>query len=466
MGFMNEHFLLRTLTSQSLYAKVKNLEIIDFHCHLSPQEIFEDKPFENIVDLWLAGDHYKWRSMRAQGISEKNITGDASSEVKFKSWAETVENLVGNPLYHWTHLEMREVFGITENLNQENWQKIYDEMNHQIIKQALSPRKLIQRSRVSFIGTTDHPLDSLEYHKRIKEDKTFDVMVAPTFRPDEAFVSHRQFPEFVQRLAAIIDQPILNYQDFLEGLEIRVNFFVENGCRATDHSFQEVIYQPATLAEVNRILEKARNKETLTISEKNKWQSKLFLDLCRIYHKNDLVTQLHFGALRDNNDRGFNNLGGDAGFDSMGDQENLGLQLNGLLNELDKTNQLPKMIVYNLNPTYNVLVANTLANFQGNEEGIQGKLQFGAAWWFNDTKQGMLNQMMTMADQGLLAHFIGMLTDSRSFLSYQRHDYFRRILCNLIGEWVESGEMPNEESYSVRLVEKIANKNAKNYFGV
>lgn len=464
MTFINDKFMLNTKTAQDLYQKAKTYPIFDYHCHLNPKEIYEDKPYSNIVDLWLAGDHYKWRAMRANGISEKYITGDGTYEERFKAWAETVENLMGNPLYHWTHLEMKQVFNIDEVLNSSNWKKVYDMMNNFIIENSISPKKLINNSNVKFIGTTDAPLDDLEYHKKIFEDKSFKVTVSPTFRPDEAFVEHKNFVNFVKKLGQITNRSINNYEDFLKALEDRINYFVQNNCCITDHGFLNIIHIETDESELNNIFNKAMNKEELTLLETQKWQTMTFKNLCKIYAEKGLVVQVHFGVIRNNNSKYFEKLGVDTGFDSMIDQTNLGIALNSMLDSLYKEDSLPKMIFYNLNPIYNILLANTIANFQNNQDGIKSKIQFGAAWWFNDTKLGMISQLEALSEQGILANFVGMLTDSRSFLSYQRHDYFRRILCNYVANWLENGEIPNDKALLHTLVEKICYSNSKNYF--
>lgn len=464
MGFNNETFMLKNEPAKKLYTQIADKPIFDYHCHLNPQDIFEDKPFDNIVDLWLGGDHYKWRLMRAGGVSENLITGQASKLDKFKAFAKVLEQSYGNPVYHWSAMELKNVFQIEEPLNEQNAEDIYHRVNHYLVDNNISPRKLIQDSRVTFIGTTDHPLDTLEWHKKIKEDVTFDVTVAPTFRPDEAFIEHQNFNQFVQRLADTTQQSITNFSSFIDALEERVVYFVEHGCRASDISFTEIVFAQSSAEELDTIFENVKNGQKPTPLEMKKWQTAVFRELCRLYAKYQLITQVHFGALRNNHSTLFERLGADIGVDSLGDQTSLAINLNKLLDDLVRVNSLPKMIWYNLNPSYNILLANTLANFQANEQGVKGYLQFGAGWWFADTKTGMLSQMTALSEQGLLASFVGMLTDSRSFLSYQRHDYFRRILCSYIGEWVVDGEVPADYETLGRLVSNIAYHNAVNYF--
>lgn len=466
MEFITEDFMLQNEYAKKLYTQVKNTPIVDFHCHLSPKEIYEDRPFTNIVDLWLGGDHYKWRAMRAMGIPEEKITGNASNAEKFEAWAITVENLFGNPLYHWTHLELTQIFGWTQPLTHQNWHEAYTYLNDVISKKALSPRKLIQQAKVAFIGTTDNPLDDLSYHQKLQNDASFKTQIAPTFRPEMAFVEHVNFAEFINQLSQLTGVKIKTYTELLSALEYRIEYFVKHGCKASDHSFEKFVYQPVSCEKMDQLLFKTLDKQQLTALEVAQWQTTLFKDLCRLYAKHNLVVQVHFGVLRNNNQRLYQQLGVDSGFDSMTSQGDLEVSLNNFLNELDSKQVLPKMIFYNLNPNYNAAVANTLANFQANEQAIKSKLQFGAAWWFSDTKQGMLHQLTECANQGILANFVGMLTDSRSFLSYPRHDYFRRILCNLVGEWIQLGEIPADMKMASRFVEKIAYDNARKYFEV
>lgn len=464
MSFNDKNFMLKNEPAKELYRKIAELPIYDFHCHLDPKEIFEDKVYEDIVDLWLGGDHYKWRLMRANGISEEEITGSASKLDKFKAWARTLERAFGNPLYHWSHLELRRVFGIEELLTEENVERLYHQLNAYLQEHRMSPRKLIADARVTFIGTTDHPLDSLEWHKRLAEDSTIDTVVAPTFRPDEAFIEHRNFNPFIKRLEEVTGVAVRDFASFVEALGQRVSYFDQHGCRASDISFTAISYEEASLEELDDILlARLAGKEAGQFSI-NKWQTAIFRELCRMYKKHGFVTQVHFGALRNNHTGLFEKLGADVGVDSIGDQTCLTVNLNRLLDNLVKENALPKMIWYNLNPSYNIALANTLANFQSNEEGLRSQLQFGAGWWFNDTKLGMIDQMNAYAEQGMLANFVGMLTDSRSFLSYQRHDYFRRILATYVGQWIVDEEVPEDYNRLGRFVEAISYYNAKEFF--
>lgn len=465
MAFNDKNFMLKNEPAKKLYEYIKNEPIFDYHCHLDPKEIFEDKVYDNIVDLWLSGDHYKWRLMRANGISEEEITGAASKLDKFKAFARTLERSYGNPVYHWSAMELKHIFGVDEVLTEANAEALYHRLNDYLVEHEISPQKLIQNHKVTFIGTTDHPLDSLEWHDQLAADETFRTVVAPTFRPDEAFIEHRNFATFVARLADISQQEVNHFADFVSALEKRITYFAERGCKASDISFTEIVFEKADAGELDELLKKALAGQALSQLDINKWQTAVFAELCRLYKQYDFVTQVHFGALRNNHSGLFQKLGVDVGVDSLGDQTALALNMNRLLDNLVQTDSLPKMIWYNLNPSYNITVANTLANFQANENGVCSYLQFGAGWWFADTKLGMIRQMNALAEQGMLANFVGMLTDSRSFLSYQRHDYFRRILCSLIGEWMADGEVPEDYEALGQMAKDIAYHNAVAYFG-
>lgn len=464
MTFNDVNFMLKNEPAKILYNKIAELPIYDFHCHLDPKEIYEDKVYENIVDLWLGGDHYKWRLMRANGISEDKITGNASPLDKFKAWARTLERAYGNPLYHWSHLELKQVFGMDTLLTEENAEEVYHALNTYLLEQEISPRKLIKAAKVDFIGTTDHPLDSLEWHKKLASEQDFSTTVAPTFRPDEAFVEHRNFRLFVKRLEEVTGRVITDFSSFVEALGERVAYFVDHGCRASDISFTSICFEWASQEELDDILVSSLAGNIASSSAVRKWQTAIFRELCHLYKEYGIVTQVHFGALRNNHTGLFEKLGADVGVDSIGDQTALTLSLNQLLDDLVKENALPKMIWYNLNPTYNIALANTLANFQANEAGCRSQLQFGAGWWFNDTKLGMIDQMNAYAEQGMLANFVGMLTDSRSFLSYQRHDYFRRILANYVGQWIAEEEVPEDYKRLGKFVADISYYNAKAFF--
>ena len=466
MSLINDQFMISNKKGQKLYSELaKTLPIIDYHCHLEAKVIFENKPFSDITALWLEGDHYKWRAMRANGISEKRITGDATPEEKFEAWAQTVEASFGNPLYHWTHLELKHYFAIDETLNSNNWRDIMMRCNAQLQRDDFLPQALIRRSHVEALCTTDGPLDDLHFHQRLKNQPDFPTLVLPTFRPDELFdADPERFLTFVARLAEKTGKPIASLDHFLAALASRIDFFHRTGCRVSDHGPLAIRYCRLSDAEQAALFQRRYNGETLTEGEYHAWESLIFVALAKMYKQRDWAMQIHFGAIRNNNIPMFNNVGINSGFDSIGDQTQLAESLNGLLNAMAENNGLPRIILYNLNPSYNEVVASTIANFQSGEDGVKSPLQFGSGWWFNDTRRGMVNQLNTLADQGLLANFIGMLTDSRSFVSYTRHDYFRRILCDLIGSWVESGEIPEDNAILTTMIRGICVDNARRYF--
>lgn len=464
MTFNDENFMLKNEPARKLYQQIKEQPIFDYHCHLDPKEIFEDRVYDNIVDLWLGGDHYKWRLMRANGISEEEITGSASRLDKFKAFARTLERAYGNPVYHWSAMELKNVFGIEETLTESNAESIYNDLNAYLVEHQISPRKLIADSKVTFIGTTDHPLDDLKWHQKLAADNTFETVVAPTFRPDEAFIEHRNFGHFLTRLEEVTGLELSDFDSFMAALEQRIAYFAEHGCKASDISFTEIIFEPADEVGLNQLLIQVRAGYQPTQLEIHQWQTAVFAELCRLYKAYGFVTQVHFGALRNNHSGIYQKLGADVGVDSLGDQTALAINMNRLLDDLVQKDALPKMIWYNLNPAYNIAVANTLQNFQANEEGVPGYLQFGAGWWFADTKLGMISQMNALAEQGMLANFVGMLTDSRSFLSYQRHDYFRRILATYLGEWIVDGEAPEDYEALGKVAKGISYHNAVAYF--
>lgn len=467
MTFINEDFLLQSESAKHLYHDyAKDMPIFDYHCHLVPQQIAEDYAFENITELWLGGDHYKWRAMRAMGIPEEKITGNASAEEKFEAWAYTAENTVGNPLFHWTALELKKYFHIEELLTSKNWKKIYDECNRVLKEEHLTARTLINNSNVTFICTTDGPADSLEWHDAIKSDETFDVTVAPGFRPDEAFAIQdpAKFTGFIEKMKTVTGTEMTSFAELLAAMEGRIQYFADHGSNVSDHGLSQIYYSKATDEEIDSIYAKAINKEAISEQEYAKYQTKLFVALGKIYHAKGFVMQLHFGAIRNNNKRLFAQLGADVGVDSIQDQPNVSYALNNLLGAMDANNQLPKFIAYNLDPTYFDLVGTAITNFQANDEGIKSKVQMGSGWWFNDTKYGMLKQLMSLSEAGLLMNFVGMLTDSRSFISYTRHEYFRRILCDYVGDLVERGEIPNDDDLLEKLITNVCYNNAAAYF--
>lgn len=465
-SFIHDNFMLKNGTSVILYHKyAKNMPIYDYHCHLSPQDIAENKQFKNITELWLAGDHYKWRAMRAHGIDERYITGDASDKEKFAAWAKTVPSCLGNPLYHWTHLELKNYFGIDELLSGDNWERIWDVCNEKLAQPEYRVQELIKRSNVKVICTTDDPTDDLRYHAEIKE-QGFEAKVLPTFRPDKGLeINLKTFVPFVKELEKVCGRQLASYSEYVKALVERVEFFHQNGCRISDHGLGELPYAEFEANEIDEIYQAGLNGGLVSKEDEMKFKTATLLKLGACYKERGWAMQIHFGAIRNNNARMFEKLGPDAGFDSINDAGPIAAPLNALLNALDRDNNLPRTILYNLNPTYNDLVGSTLANFQ-TEPGIAGKIQFGSGWWFNDTKPGMIRQLNALADQGLLMHFVGMLTDSRSFISYSRHEYFRRILCNLVGTWVEEGEIPNDPVLLEKLITNICYNNAKNYFNI
>lgn len=461
--FLDQDFLLETSTAKTLYHNfAARLPIIDYHCHLPPNQIAEDSNFKNLTQIWLYGDHYKWRAMRANGIPEKYITGDASDYEKFEKWAETVPYTLRNPLYHWTHLELQRYFDVHDILSPDTARKIYDECTAKLQTPEYSVRRLIERMNVESIGTTDDPLDNLLSHHKIKADG-FSVKVLPSFRPDKAMNADNvpEFNSYIKKLAEISGQQITNFNQFLDALKGRHDFFAQNGCNVSDHGIEQLYCEEYTDAEIEDIFRKILGQETLSSSEVLKFKSCMLINLAVWDHEKGWVQQYHVGALRNNNKRLLDQLGPDTGFDSIGDFS----QASGIskfLNKLDSTNRLTKTILYNLNPADNEMLAAMAGNF--NDGTVAGKIQFGAAWWFLDQKHGIIDQINALSNMGLLGRFVGMITDSRSFLSYPRHEYFRRILCNLIGNDVENGELPADTEWLGKMVENICYFNAKKYF--
>ncbi|WP_238881992.1 glucuronate isomerase [Clostridium sp. YIM B02551] len=464
--FMDENFLLSNTTAIDLYHNyAKKMPIIDYHCHVNPKEIYENKKFNNITEAWLFGDHYKWRAMRSNGIDEKYITGDGSDYEKFLAWSKTIPMAIGNPLYHWTHLELQRFFGINDVLDEDTAPLIWEKANALLSGEGFRVRDLITRSNVEFLCTTDDPIDTLEYHMKIKEDESFNVKVLPTFRPDKGMdINSDGFISWVKDLEKISEVTINCYDDFLQALESRIKFFHSVGCRISDHGFNNtVVYSEASKEEATDIFKKALDGRVISIEEEKKYKTYTFRFVAKHYYKLGWVMQLHIAALRNNNAKMAESLGVDTGFDSI-DDKSIAYPLSRLLDSLERENSLPKTILYTLNPKDNYVLGSMIGNFQG--DGIPGKIQFGAAWWFNDNKDGMIEQMKALANLGLLGRFVGMLTDSRSFLSYTRHEYFRRIACNLIGEWVENGEVPDNIKLLKNIVQGICYNNAKEYFGI
>ena len=463
MNFMTDDFLLKTETAKLLYHKyAENMPIVDYHCHINPQEIYEDRKFENITQVWLGGDHYKWRLIRSNGVNEDEITGNADAQVKFRHFAEMLPKAIGNPMYHWTHLELKKYFDYNGVLNGKTADEVFALCNEKLQKDDMTVRSLIKKSNVSMIGTTDDPIDSLEWHKKLLEDKSFDVTVAPSYRPDKAVnVEKAGFAEYIGKLSVASGVEIKTVEDVKKALSNRLDFFCEVGCRATDHGLDYVVYSPADDAAVENIFQTVMNGGTVSQEDADKYKTAIMLHLGKEYAKHGIVMQLHYGAQRNANGKMFDRLGADTGFDCIS-TKSCGEAITGFLNALASENALPKTILYSLNPQDNEMLGTILGCFQGTE--AQGKIQHGSAWWFNDTKSGMEAQLKSLANLSLLGNFVGMLTDSRSFLSYTRHEYFRRILCNLIGEWVENGEYPFDEEQLGQLVQDICFNNAKRYF--
>ncbi len=463
-AFMDKDFLLETETAKALFHETaEKLPIIDYHCHLVPREIAEDIRFENLTQMWLSGDHYKWRFMRSMGADEKYCTGSASDYDKFKKYAEVIGYAIGNPLYHWTHLELQRFFDITTPLSADTADEIWSKTAEMLKSPEYSAKNLIRRSNVEVICTTDDPADDLKWHKKIAEDKDFHTRVLPTFRPDS--VVHMQkdgFVSAIKRLGDTAGIEIRDFNDLKQALKERLSYFISLGCRVSDHSLATAVYAPANDDEVNAIFTSALNGEKQSAENVLKYQTAVMLCLGEMYAENNMAMQLHFGALRNNNTNKLNTLGADTGFDSI-DDLNMAQPLSRFLDALEQKNALPKTILYTLNPKDNYVLCAMLGNFQ--QAGIKGKIQFGSGWWFNDQIDGMTKQMTDLANLGALSAFVGMLTDSRSLTSYPRHEYFRRILCNLIGSWVEDGKFPHDMKALSQIVGDISYYNAKDYFG-
>ncbi len=461
--FMDDDFMLTNDTAVKLYHNyAENMPIFDYHCHLSPRMMYEDKPFGNITEIFLGGDHYKWRYMRSNGIDEKYITGDADDYDKFKAFCSCLKYAIGNPLYHWTHLELKRYFGVESAVTEENCDKIWEQCNKVIKDSKMSPSSLINSSNVAVICTTDDPVDSLEWHKKIKEKGHIKAKVCPAFRPDFLInIEKETFKEYIEKLEKVSGIKISSYDDLLSAVYNRIDYFHAVGCRISDHALDGVPFNNEHSADT--VLKRAIVGGKLSSSEIEAYKCSVLIDLAKKYKSLGWTMQLHIGALRNNNARMFEKLGADTGFDSIADYA-IAAPLSALLNAMDETDNLPKTILYTLNPKDNYVLATMIGNFQSSETA--GKIQFGSAWWFNDQRDGMVEQMKALANLGALNKFVGMLTDSRSFLSYTRHEYFRRILCNLIGTWVEKGEFPEDYEILGKIVGDISFNNAVRYFGI
>ncbi len=460
--FITDNFLLQNKFAEELYFNyAEKLPIIDYHNHLLPQDIASDRQFENITKVWIAGDHYKWRAMRTLGINEAYITGNASDEEKFKAWAKTVPSTLRNPLFHWTHLELKRYFGIEELLNENNAQEIYDNASQQLQTKEKSCRGLLQMVNAETVCTTEDPTDTLEHHQALKKSD-YNIKVRTAFRPDKAIlIENDSYNDYINQLATAAGIEINTYQDLLDALYKRIEYFNANDCTLCDHGLNYISFEDFTEEEVKTIFEKKRNGAELTALETEKFKTATLLFLGETYHSFGWVQQYHLGALRNNNARMHNILGADTGWDSIGDFKQAA-NMSKFFNALDAKDKLTKTIIYNLNPADNEIFATMIGNF--NDGSIKGKIQFGSSWWFLDQKDGIIKQLNALSNMGLISCFIGMLTDSRSFLSFPRHEYFRRVICNLFGQEMESGELPQDIELVGQTIADICYHNAKNYF--
>ena len=462
-AFMDRDFLLTTPTAQRLYHEhAEKMPIIDYHCHVDPKEIFEDRRFENIYQVWLEGDHYKWRVMRSNGVEERYITGDAPEREKFQKFAEALPRAIGNPMYHWCHLELRTYFGYEGVLNGDTAQEVWDLSVKKLAEPGMSARGIIRQSNVAMVGTTDDPTSSLEWHRRLAEDESISTVVTPSFRPDKALnIEKPGWRDFLAELGRSANVEVKDLDSLEEALERRMEDFDQAGCRAADHGLDYVPYRPMSRERVEAVMGKALNGQAVAVEEAEAFKTELLLFCARHYHDMEWAMQIHYNCMRNPNSVMFARLGPDSGFDCMNNVNCAG-SLYALLDELYRDDALPRTILYSLNPGENELLDTMIGAFQGS--GVPGKLQHGSAWWFNDNKTGMREQLVSLANLSLLGNFIGMLTDSRSFLSYTRHAYFRRILCELVGSWIENGEYPADLDQAGALVEDICYHNAKRYF--
>jgi Glucuronate isomerase len=461
--FLDENFLLETKTAQRLYHEfAKSMSIIDYHCHLPPDQIAEDINFENLTQIWLYGDHYKWRAMRTNGIDEIFCTGNATDYEKFEQWAATVPYTLRNPLYHWTHLELQRYFDVYDILSPATAKKVYEECTAKLKTPGYSVRNLLRKMNVKVVCTTDDPVDSLEHHKKIADDN-FEIKILPAYRPDKAMTVDDPvvFKKYVQKVEAAANVSVSSYNDYLNALKKRHDFFASMGCSVSDHGLEHIYADDYTESEIKNIFDKVMSGTQLSREEITKFKSAMLVEFARWDWEKGWVQQYHLGALRNNNSRMLRQLGADTGWDSVGDFPQA-QALAKFLDRLDADNQLAKTILYNLNPADNELMATMAGNF--NDGSVAGKIQFGSAWWFLDQKDGMTKQINALSNMGLLSRFVGMLTDSRSFLSYPRHEYFRRLLCNLFGTEIENGELPDDIDWIGKVIQDICYYNARNYF--
>ncbi len=464
MPFMNQDFLLKSEAARKLYHEhAAQVPVIDYHCHINPQEIFEDKRYNTITEVWLGGDHYKWRAMRSCGVAERYITGDASPAEKFQKWAETIPNLIGNPLYHWTHLELQRYFGIYEPLTGDNAMEIYEKCNAILAQPDMSARGIIAKSNVKLVCTTDDPIDDLNWHEKMANDPTMPAVVLPAFRPDKAMRADKPtFPAYIAQLEKVCGYEINSIAEMRKALCDRIAYFADHGCRVADHALDYCFYVDATEEQLDDIYARAKAGKSISWNEQLAYHTNLLVAVGKEYARLDWVNQFHFACLRDNSKTMFRKLGPDTGFDCINDQSNA-VGLSALLNALEEAGALGKTILYSLNPSDNAAIGTIMGAFQ-TDSSIPGKIQQGSAWWFNDHKPGMEAQMVSLMSLGAMGTFNGMLTDSRSFLSYTRHEYFRRILCNLFGQMVEDGEYPADWKRLGAMVENISYYNTLRYF--
>lgn len=462
--FLDNQFLLKTKTAQHLYHEfAANMPIIDYHCHLPQAQIATDHRFENLTQVWLYGDHYKWRAMRTNGINESYITGAKSDFEKFEQWAKTVPYTLRNPLYHWTHLELQRYFDVHDLLNERSAAKIYEECTAKLQTADYSVRNLLRKMNVALICTTDDPADDLSYHVQLKKEG-FEIPVLPAFRPDNAMNvdNIENFNNYVKRIEQSSNLSVTSFKDYTAALKSRHDFFAETGCSVSDHGLEEIYAEDFTQTEVENIFDKIRSGVDVSLEDKRKFKSAMLILFAEWDYEKGWTQQYHLGAIRNNNLKMIRSLGPDTGWDSIGDFQQA-KALSRFLGKLDSENKLAKTILYNLNPADNEMMATMIGNF--NDGSVAGKVQWGSAWWFLDQKDGMIKQMNALSNMGLLSKFVGMLTDSRSFLSYPRHEYFRRLLCNLFGEEIENGELPNDVAWTGKIIQDICFNNAQNYFG-
>ena len=462
--FMDKDFLLTTESAQRLFHEIaEKMPVLDYHCHINPEEIAKDKKFENITQVWLGGDHYKWRQMRSNGVDEYYITGDAPDREKFQKWAETLEKAAGNSLFHWSHLELQRFFGYHGVLNSETAEEVWNLCNEKLKDDSMSVQNLIRQSNVTLICTTDDPVDDLRWHKAIAENPSFEVQVLPAWRPDKAMnIEKVDYLQYIEKLGQASGTTVRSFADLKEALRKRMAYFQKMGCCVSDHALEYIMYSPETEEKIEKIFASRLEGRSVTREEELKFKTAFMQFVAGEYVKMGWVMQIHYGCKRDNNRQMFEQLGPDTGYDCINNYAP-SAQMADFFNALNEKDSLPKTIIYSLNPNDDEVIGTIMGCFQ--DSSAVGKIQQGSAWWFNDHKSGMMKQMTSLANLGLLGNFLGMLTDYRSFLSYPRHEYFRRILCELVGGWVENGEYPNDGKMLERLIKGVCYQNAVKYFG-